>query len=184
MDLKGVLRQVGKILDELGIPYFVTGGVAVVTWGRMRFTQDIDIVIALRREQIPTLAARLRALGEGTYIDEAMAAEGLERKNAFNFILPENVVKVDFWIFKDDPLTKLQLKRTVVVPIDGQNIHFLSPEDVILNKLLWYKESESSRHFEDAQSIVAIQGNKLDKQYLNEWAERQGTGDLRKQLFI
>jgi hypothetical protein len=49
------------------------------------------------------------------------------------------------------------------VRILGQKTSIITAKDLILIKLLWYKESESTRHSEDAQSIVAIQGNNLDK---------------------
>jgi hypothetical protein len=39
-----LLIEIAKILDKLKIPYLVTGGIAVLIWGRPRFTADIDII--------------------------------------------------------------------------------------------------------------------------------------------
>ena len=36
----------------------------------------------------------------------------------------------------------------------GEKIYFTSPEDLVLIKLKWYKESHSDRQFEDVQSIL------------------------------
>ncbi len=182
MDFRGLLKKIAKILDELGIPYYVTGGVAVVTWGRIRFTHDIDIVVGLQEKKITSLAKRLRALGEGAYIDEDMALDALKHRGEFNFILPGSGIKVDFWILKSDPLSKLQLSRGITKKVGGQPIKFLSPEDLILSKLAWYKESMSSRHLEDAQSVIAIQNKKLDKEYLQQWAGHQDTLNILNQI--
>lgn len=43
-DPRKLLIKIAKILKELKIPYLVTGGVAVLIWGRPRFTADIDIL--------------------------------------------------------------------------------------------------------------------------------------------
>ena len=45
MDLVSLLKIVKKRLDEAGIPYMVSGGMAVSFWGFPRTTHDIDIVI-------------------------------------------------------------------------------------------------------------------------------------------
>lgn len=50
---------------------------------------------------------------------------------------------------------------------------FTSPEDLILIKLKWYKESESSRQREDIESILQITKN-LDLTYLKEMTEQLG----------
>lgn len=54
-----------------------------------------------------------------------------------------------------------QIKRRVAKDFAGQTIFFISPEDLILNKLMWYKKSESTRQLEDIESIIKIQ-KKLD----------------------
>jgi len=48
IDPRQLLVKVAKVLDNLSIPYVVTGGMAVTIWGRVRFTADIDIVIELK----------------------------------------------------------------------------------------------------------------------------------------
>jgi Na+/glutamate symporter len=42
-----LLKKIAKILDDLKIPYAVTGGFAVSIWGIPRYTADIDIIIEL-----------------------------------------------------------------------------------------------------------------------------------------
>ena len=83
-------------------------------------------------------------------------------------------MKVDFWVVKDSEETRNEFNRRIVKKINNQKIYFISPEDLILNKLKWYKQSESNRHLEDVDSIFKISGKKLDKKYLREHAEKLG----------
>lgn len=172
-----LLLKVVPILDELQINYYVTGGFAVSVWGRPRATFDIDIVIELLEPKVKPLTRALRKISKFGYIDEETAKEALKKGGEFNFIDPETGIKVDFWAKTSDEKAKLQFKRRVVKKIDKQKVYFISPEDLILSKLLWYKESRSTRHLEDIESVLKI--SKIDKKYLKSWAEKLDVaGDL------
>ncbi len=176
--------KIARILDELGIEYFVTGGFAVSVWGRPRATFDVDIVIQLIEPKIFPLAKALRRIAEAGYIDEDTAREAVKTSGEFNFIDPTTGVKADFWVVKKTQLGQLEFERRVAKKISGQEVYFISPEDLILNKLCWYQQSESSRHLEDAESIFKISGNKLDKKYLKIWADRLDISELLAKLIL
>jgi len=173
-----LLLTLARILEQLSIDYYVTGGMAVSVWGRPRATFDIDIVIKLVEPEVPSLARALRKISKAGYIDEQMALEAIRHKGEFNFIDPESNLKVDFWIIKADPLSMLELKRRKVFSIDGQKVYFISPEDLILSKLRWYQESQSVRHLDDVETVFRISGKQLDMQYLKQWAQKLGMTPL------
>jgi hypothetical protein len=52
MELSDLLRRFVEVLEELGIAYPVTGSVASTTYGDPRFTNDIDVVVEMRQEQV------------------------------------------------------------------------------------------------------------------------------------
>jgi len=176
-----LLRQVTAVLEELDIPYGVTGGFAVVVWGRPRFTADIDIVVALKPEKVKKLAQELLKTDAHGYIDEDTAQEAIRKKGSFNFIHPTSGLKIDFMVIGSEPYDLEQIKRRVAKDFAGQTIFFISPEDLILNKLLWYKKGESTRQLEDIESIIKIQ-KKLDWKYVEKWAKIQSTFDTLEQL--
>lgn len=152
IDPTRLLVNIARVLDDLKIKYYVTGGMAVFMWGRPRFTADVDIVIALRSEDTDKLVRALRALGEFGYIDKDAVEEALARQSEFNFIDGVTGIKIVFWILKSkDIFERLRLERRVGKKILGYGVYFVSPEDLILNKLYWYQESQSSRHLEDAE---------------------------------
>ncbi len=169
MEQEELLRQIAKILKRLDIPYVITGGIAVVVWGRPRFTADIDIVIQLIPQKLDALAEELLKIDKDVYVDKAMMQHALERKGEFNFIHPSSGLKVDFWIMKDDTFSQEVMRRGIRKRIAGTIIFLSSPEDLILNKLLWYRLTESTRQLEDIESVIRIQ-QKLDWNYLRKWA--------------
>ena len=58
----------------------------------------------------------------------------------------------------------------------------LTPEDVILSKLLWYKMSESDLQMRDIMSVWKVQQETLDLDYLRSWAARLSVADLLAQV--
>ena len=62
------------------------------------------------------------------------------------------------------------------------DINILSAEDMIIGKLLWYKISESEKHFNDAKSILEIQGDKIDKQYILKWSIKLSFQEILKKI--
>ncbi|MEK7648420.1 MAG: hypothetical protein AAB400_00695 [Patescibacteria group bacterium] len=172
MDPRQLLIDITEILDGLSIPYLITGGMAVFVWGRPRFTADIDIVVELDSQKGELLEASLRRLSEKGYIDSSMIDEAILHHGEFNFIDGTTGMKVDFWVLKNDAFDKERLRRKIPKAILGKEVYFTAPEDLILIKALWSKESESTRQQEDIASIFAISGGILDKKYILRWSKK------------
>lgn len=175
MEFTDLLKKIATVLDSLKIPYAVTGGVAVTIWGRARYTADIDIIIDIAPQKLKQLITALYKIGDNIYlnIDDKTPLKTIKNNRGFNLIHPESGVKADFIIKKDDKLSKLELKRAVKKEVWGQKIYFISPEDLILIKLKWYQDSNSTRHLEDVESILKI--SKVDLKYIKKWAKEQET---------
>ena len=174
-----LLCRMAKILEKLDIPYIITGGFAVAVLAKPRYTADIDIVIELIPQKVQQLTRELLSLGKDVYVSEEAIGEALKHKGEFNFIHPQSGLKVDFWL-KRYPFEQFQ--SAVIKNINGQKVKFISPEDLILAKLIWFKESESSRHLEDIRAILDVQKNKLDLNYIKNWARRQSTIKILEEI--
>ncbi len=171
-DFQELLVKIAGILNKLKIPYFITGGYAVSVWGRPRSTFDIDVIIELPENKIDILAQKLKNISKINYLEERDMENAVARRGEFNFIHGDSGIKVDFWIWKEkDAFEFSAMKRRVVKNIMKEKIYFISPEDLILSKFVWYKKMESDRHLEDAQSVIKISGKILDKKYLKKWAK-------------
>jgi hypothetical protein len=58
-DPSEIARLLHPIFETLGIPYYITGGVAATVYGDPRTTRDLDLVIEFNRENISLLVEAL-----------------------------------------------------------------------------------------------------------------------------
>lgn len=61
----------------------------------------------------------------------------------------------------------------------------LSPEDIILNKLAWFRLGGEipGRQWFDVLGILKVQKNALDKKYLKHWASEMNLEKLLEKAF-
>ena len=183
IDPRKLLVEIASILDKNKIPYLITGGMAVFVWGRPRFTADIDLVVELSIDKLGILEKSLKSLDEAGYVDGDVMREALVHSGEFNFIDGKTGMKVDFWVSTGDAFDRSRLKRRMAQKIIGHEVYFSSPEDLILSKLRWWRDSGSSRHKEDIASIISISGENLNREYLHTWAKKLGYKDLLDEAF-
>lgn len=172
MTIQKFVTQISSILDQLKIPYIITGGIAVSVWGRPRNTADVDIVVEIGSEKsVCDLVFKLKKTFPKSYSDENLALDAFKRKSEFNIVEPEYGLKADFFISSGSEYQQTEIKRGRHKKIDGKMIRFISPEDLIISKLLWYRDSESTRQLEDIASVVETQKS-IDKKYLAGWIKK------------
>jgi len=134
-------------------------------------------VVELLPEHVSQLVKRLFSVDKDVYVSEEVIRDAIERKGEFNFIHPQTGLKVDFWV-KRYPFEKFE--RAIVKKIDGQKVNFISSEDLVLSKLIWYKEGQGVKQLEDINSILEIA--KPDLNYIKNWAEKQSTIEILNNL--
>src|SRR5690242_18304044 len=84
-----VLKLIAERLDSAGIPYMVSGSVAMSFYANPRMTRDVDIVVELRPADVP----RLKALFDADFaLDEDEAKDAIARRSLFNVIHQELVI--------------------------------------------------------------------------------------------
>ncbi len=71
-----------------------------------------------------------------------------------------------------------QFRRRKLIPIGGRQAWALTPEDIILAKLLWIKISDSERQWRDVESAWALKKPEPDFNYLQMWAARISVAEL------
>ena len=177
MDLVSLLKLVIKKLEKLEIPYMLTGGLAVSFWGLPRTTHDIDIIIKAKREDKDKI---VNIFKKDFYISEEAVSQAIEQSFTFNIIHYKAGLKIDFWLTKKDPFGILEFQRKQKKKIFGKEIFIISPEDLILEKLLWYKKGESPRHLEDIAGIIEI--SKPDINYIKVWAIQESTIEIFEEI--
>jgi hypothetical protein len=179
-----VLLYVARAFAELQIPYLVVGSVASSLLGFSRATADVDIVADLRAEQVLPL---FDALKEDFYVDEQAMRRAVGQRRSFNAIHFDSLFKVDIYILPADEFSRQQLerrRRERLVPDSSEAIYIATPEDTILAKLRWHRRggAASERQLADVAGVIKVQGERLDFDYLWEWADRLGVRDLLEEL--
>lgn len=167
MVVENVFRKVREALDLAGIPYMVTGSFVSAIHGVPRATHDIDIVIAPTAQQLAKLIAHFSESDYYAEIEDALQA--LQHHTQFNIIDERGVWKVDFIIRKDRPFSVAEFARRRITTILGVPVYAATPEDILIAKLEWAKLGESERQLRDASGIIAIQGERLDTEYVSRW---------------
>jgi hypothetical protein len=172
--------EVTRLLDDMEVPYVIGGSVASTVHGLIRTTMDVDIVADLKPEHIGRFVA---TLADHFYVDEAGARQAVSRRTSFNLIHLDTMVKVDVFLSQDRPFDHQQLERRLahrIHPDSDERLWILTPEDVILAKLEWFRRggSVSERQWRDILGVVGIQGARLDKEYLQHGAAQLGVEAL------
>jgi hypothetical protein len=148
--------------------YFITGSTASNFYGIPRLTHDIDIVVKFTGEREEDF---FQAFETDSYISRDGITEAMSGSGMFNVIDNETCFKTDFWIFKNDPFGASCFKRSRKVPLALDcSGNLVSPEDIVLHKLLWNSITPSERQVRDAMGVVIVQGDSLDRDYLRIWA--------------
>jgi len=162
-------------LEELEIPFMISGSFASNAHGVPRVTQDADVIIDT---DLSTLLRLIESLGEGFYADPDTVREAFSTTRMFNVIHQDTGFKIDIILRKHRSFSVEEFKRRCRMNFLGHPRWFSTPEDTILAKLEWSKMGQSERQFEDALQIARVQGETLDRSYLKKWAAELGVEDL------
>ena len=175
-----VAAQVTGALGQLGVRYSIGGSMASSLSGEPRSSLDIDIVAALQESDVE---AFVEALEHAFYVDRAALERAIRAHSTANLIHLATSVKVDLFIAGGTVIDADLLQRRVPVFV-GENpaicIYVHTAEDILLQKLRWYRMGgeTSDRQWRDIMGIIRVQGNRLDREYIERQAERLGVKDL------
>jgi hypothetical protein len=179
-ELREAFDPVANAFEALQIDYRVGGSVASSRFGVARTTLDIDVVADIRSEHIDSFVARLAAT---YYVDAESIREAIARQRSFNVIHLRTMIKVDVFVLKRRAFDRFAFTRPRAEPIGEDHsrlFKFLSPEDMILLKLEWFRAGggESRRQWQDVLGILRMQRGRLDLEHLRRWAPSLEVDDL------
>ena len=104
-----------------------------------------------------------------------------ERETMFNIIHNAFVIKVDIVIRKENEFRFQEFSRKQRISVEGHEMFIVAPEDLILSKLEWAKNTRSEVQLADVRNLLTgVEG--LDRNYLTRWANRLGLESLYREV--
>jgi hypothetical protein len=181
MPQQELLKKVIEVLSNLQIDYMLTGSIVSSLQGEPRSTHDIDIVVAVKRSAAKDMTAAFPA--PDYYLSEESILEALDSRGMFNLIEVNTGDKIDFWVLTNQPFDASRFRRKYVEDVMGMKLAVSAPEDTILAKLHWAKESGGGeKHVGDALRVYEVQYGKLDLEYLRSWARELGVSSILEKM--
>ena len=167
-----VMRRAIDAFNSTQTPYALVGSLASGIWGEPRMTLDIDVV-ARFGNQVDAFCQQFPE--DDFYLSLPAAHEAVNLGGQFNIIHMASGNKIDVMTVPDSPWTRSQLaRRRQAELLPGVTGYVAAPEDVILGKLLYYREGGSDKHLRDIRGIFAVSSAIIDPTYLETWVGRLG----------
>jgi hypothetical protein len=157
------IKAIIGLLKQQKIPYAVIGGIAVSLYGEPRYTADIDINVIINKGDVKNFILKCKRIG--------FALNSRNNDNVFDFygVIPlvfkknKQIGKVDI-IIAENLLEYQAIKRAKNKKIDNSFIRFISPEDLIIHKIVSIRQKDQ----EDVKSIINRQIATLDVGYIED----------------
>lgn len=160
------LIKIIQYFNTNNIGYMISGSVAMSTYILPRATRDIDFVVHLQPKDVEAFVNHFK---EGYYCDIDAVRDAIKTQSLFNIIDYGSGFKADFVILKSEPFRKTEFMRRVQSSFDGIPIYLVSPEDLLISKLIWVQQLQSHIQMDDIKNLAAIKT--LDWPYINDWVK-------------
>ena len=163
-----LFQKITDVFDEYQISYMLSGSIAMGLYTVPRMTRDIDFIVHLEAKNVDLFVSSFK---DGFYCDKDVIKEAIEGPvKMFNIIDHATGFKADFVVLKDDPFRQEEFRRRLKVIYYGKTIYVVSPEDLLLSKLIWIQEFQSAIQIEDIRNPTVV--DNLDWTYISKWVKQ------------
>lgn len=178
-DLVRTIHEFADLFDRLGMPYAIMGGWAVRLYGLPRPTYDIDFTIAAPSERLQELYSEVSGLGctvpdqfLGGWIDRVADMPLVK----FRLYVEGHGLDIDVFL-AESPYQEELLRRRRLHELRGRPVQFVSPEDLVLLKLI----AARSRDLGDIEDVMLARPD-IDEAYMRRWAGPLGVEEKLEEV--
>lgn len=151
-------------LNQLDLRYMVSGSVAAIFYGEPRLTNDVDVIVFMKREDLSRVEKAFPP--EEFYcppVDVMRLEVERDQRGHFNLIHHETGFKADIYVSGSDPLHAWGLANARAVNIENDVVQLAPPEYVIIRKLQFFREGKSQKHLRDIHRMLEGLGESWDR---------------------
>jgi hypothetical protein len=161
---KDSIKSIVSALNSYRVKYLIAGGLAVVAHGYVRFTADLDLILAMDTPNLASAIAALQTLNYRArapvafeqFIDSAQRRQWIDEKNltVFSLFSPDHpATEID--LFVDPPLVfaEAYLRAVHMEVAPGVTAAFCALEDLIELK----SKAARPRDLEDIAQLRKLQ---------------------------
>ena len=160
-------------LEKLEISYVVTGAVASIIYGEPRLTNDVDLIMMMKTEDIERF---VQAFPSNEFYCPPAEVLKIEirrpQRGHFNLIHHDTGTKADIYLAGEDELHRWALSKRRDMVVEGERVRVAPPEYVIVRKLEYYREGGSEKHLRDIAGMVELSSDEIDFKVLEEFVQR------------
>jgi predicted nucleotidyltransferase len=158
-DPASVLRDLSTALRNHGCRWYLFGAQAVTIWGRPRLTTDVDVTVRLDSGTIEDLMATLMAAG--FRLPAEVTDESVRATRVLPLVHESSGMPLDI-VLAGPGLEEEFLARAIAVEIDGVAVPVISPEDLLITKVL----AGRPKDVEDIRGVLYLRATSLDLGYI------------------
>jgi hypothetical protein len=166
-------------LETLAIPYMLVGSFSGNFYGIGRLNKNATFVIQLGTQSVSRIADRLGPQFRLDPKTTTMPTWHILEVVGLYFA-------IELFQLSDDPHDQERFRRRRRVKLFNREANIPTVEDVIITKLRWFLQRQRSTDRGDVRNIVAVQGNRIDWDYVYSWCDQNGTrallDDIRRSI--
>jgi len=170
-----LLGTLAKVLSARGIRWYVFGAQAAMVWGRPRFSADVDVTAVIGDSERDEFVDAMGRHGFQLLVDDA---EFISRTRVLPFSY-RNGVPLDV-VLAGPGFEEEFLNRAIDVDVDGTAIPMISPEDLVITKVL----AGRPKDMDDVRGVLRERVQSLDleriRSILDLLEQALGQSDLRR----
>lgn len=167
-----ILQVITGYFHKKDIPYVIVGGISVLTWGRIRTTEDIDIIVDHTQLNIEDFT---RYLKNHEFFAEVEDFQGFSEEGHCSILKKGSLFRLDF-VGKYSIDKEISLNEAKEVEYQGLTLLMDSPENLIAHKLKFAADFD----IEDAIAVLIRVNKRIDIEKLLRHVERL---KVKNQLF-
>jgi hypothetical protein len=151
-----LLRTFAAVMAERGLSWYVFGAQAAIIWGSPRLSADVDVTATIEPAAMDSFVDTMKRHGFHLLFDDS---EFLERTRVLPFVHRRSHMPLDV-VIAGPGLEEDFLQRAIPVDIRGTSVPVISPEDLVITKVL----AGRPKDIEDVRSVIHERRTSLDEQ--------------------